>query len=132
MTSENVKTQELNIHYFSGNLFIATAGLVQSTTLHLFCSASNSFLRTMRTDCDNIIHYSGQQTLPRPFIMYQSPAKQVRLLNETLKLRCLISPHPGTEIQWIWESSKFDSVMEWKNGRWRSKYNEVVSIVAHR
>ncbi|VDL55725.1 unnamed protein product, partial [Hymenolepis diminuta] len=114
-----------------GNLLIATAGLPRSTTLYLFCSASNSILRTMRTDCDNVIQVKrgltqGLQSFSGPFIMARSPSKQIRLLNETVELRCIISPFSGTEIQWVWQSSKFDTSLEWKNGRWSTKYNDVL------
>ncbi|CDS40298.1 neuroglian [Echinococcus multilocularis] len=113
-----------------GNLLIATVGLPPSATLYLFCSASNSILRTMRTDCDNLLQIKrspsqSYQSPAGPFLMARSPRSQTRLLNETVELRCLISPFPGTEIQWLWKSTKFDSTLEWKSGRWSTKYNEV-------
>ncbi|VDO00413.1 unnamed protein product [Rodentolepis nana] len=85
----------------------------------------------MRTDCDNVIqvkrsHTRGLQTFSDPFIMARSPSRQMRLLNETVELRCLISPFPGTEIQWTWQAAKFDTTLEWKNGHWNSKYNDVL------
>ncbi|VDK35930.1 unnamed protein product [Taenia asiatica] len=93
--------------------------------------ASNSILRTMRTDCDNVLHIKrslsqGHQSLTGPFLMARSPPKQTRLLNETVELRCLISPFPGTEIQWLWKSTKFGTTLEWKSGRWSTKYDQVV------
>ncbi|VDM15908.1 unnamed protein product [Hydatigera taeniaeformis] len=111
-----------------GNLLIATLGLPASATMYLFCSASNSILRTMRTDCDNVLQIKrslsqSNQPPAGPFLMARSPPKQTRLLNETIELRCLISFFPGTEIQWLWKSSKFDTTLEWKSGHWSTKYN---------
>ncbi|KAL5112226.1 Neuroglian [Taenia crassiceps] len=91
---------------------------------------SNSILRTMRTDCDNVLQIKrsipqGHQSVAGPFLMARSPPKQTRLLNETVELRCLISHFPGTEIQWLWKSARFDATLEWKSGRWDTRYNQV-------
>ncbi|KAL5961965.1 Fibroblast growth factor receptor-like 1 [Taenia solium] len=89
----------------------------------------------MRTDCDNVLQIKrslsqGHQSLTGPFLMARSPPKQTRLLNETVELRCLISPFPGTEIQWLWKSTKFETTLEWKSGRWSTKYDQVFPRVS--
>ncbi len=89
----------------------------------------------MRTGCDyvlNIKRTSGASTsnaalgLNGPFLMARSPQTQIRLLNETVELRCLISHSPGTEIHWMWKSAQLGSVMELTADHVKSKYNEKV------
>uniref|UniRef100_A0A5K3EWA9 Down syndrome cell adhesion molecule-like protein Dscam2 n=1 Tax=Mesocestoides corti TaxID=53468 RepID=A0A5K3EWA9_MESCO len=111
-----------------GNLLVAASGIANSTTLTLFCSASNSLLRTMRTGCENVLHVrlsTRFQKAAGPILMASSPPTQTRLLNETAEFRCLISSFPGTELRWYWKSANFESALELGQGEKSTNYKEV-------